>query len=225
MKILEKLDNILSLLLFAVVPIGLYFAFFYAPVEKVMGFVQKIFYFHVASAWIGFFAFFVTFITSIIYLINRKSIYDDTASVSAEIGFIFCTIVIVSGPLWAKAAWGVYWTWDPRLTSTLVLWFIYAGYIMLRKYMEDAGKKAQYSAAVGITGFINVPVVFLSIQWWEDTIHPNVMQKGGGGLHEDMMTAVFVCLVTFTLMYSALLVRGIRTALLERRISSLEIDN
>ena len=129
---LAKLDKIFSILLFAAVPIGLYFAFFYAPVERIMGIVQKIFYFHVASAWIGFAAFFVTFVASILYLITKKYTFDDIAAASAEIGLAFCTIVILTGPLWAKPAWGKFWTWDPRLTSTLLLWFIYVGYIMLR---------------------------------------------------------------------------------------------
>ena len=180
---LAKLDKIFSILLFAAVPIGLYFAFFYAPVERIMGIVQKIFYFHVASAWIGFAAFFVTFVASILYLITKKYTFDDIAAASAEIGLAFCTIVILTGPLWAKPAWGKFWTWDPRLTSTLLLWFIYVGYIMLRQFMDESDRRAKFSAAVGIIGFIDVPVVFLSIQWWNITIHPNVVQKGGGGLH------------------------------------------
>ena len=121
MNRIQKLDKIFSILLFIVVPVGLYFAFFYAPVERVMGIVQKIFYFHVASAWVGFFAFFITFAASILYLITKKYAFDDIASASAEIGLAFCTIAILPGPLWAKPAWGKFWTWDPRLTSTLLL--------------------------------------------------------------------------------------------------------
>ncbi len=224
MKLLKKLDTIFSILLFFVVPIGLYFAFFYAPVEKIMGLIQKIFYFHVSSAWIGFFAFFITFIMSILYLITKKIIYDDIASASAEIGLIFCTIVIVTGPLWARPTWGVYWTWDPRLTSTLILWFIYVGYIMLRQFMEESQKRAQFSAALGIIGFINVPIVFLSIQWWENTIHPNVVQKGGGGMHPDMFVAMQVCLFVFTIIYISLLIRRLRIIFLERQVKLLELD-
>lgn len=224
MKLLKKLDKIFSILLFFVVPIGLYFAFFYAPLEKIMGLIQKIFYFHVSSAWIGFFAFFITFIMSILYLITKKIIYDDIASASAEIGLIFCTIVIVTGPLWARPTWGVYWTWDPRLTSTLILWFIYVGYIMLRQFMEESQKRAQFSAALGIIGFINVPIVFLSIQWWENTIHPNVVQKGGGGMHPDMFVAMQVCLFVFTIIYISLLIRRLRIIFLERQIKLLELD-
>ena len=224
MKVLKKLDTIFSILLFFVVPIGLYFAFFYAPLEKIMGLIQKIFYFHVSSAWIGFFAFFITFIMSILYLITKKIIYDDIASASAEIGLIFCTIVIVTGPLWARPTWGVYWTWDPRLTSTLILWFIYVGYVMLRQFMEESQKRAQFSAALGIIGFINVPIVFLSIQWWENTIHPNVVQKGGGGMHPDMFVAMQVCLFVFTVIYISLLIRRLRIIFLERQVKLLELD-
>ncbi len=224
MNRIQKLDKIFSILLFTAVPVGLYFAFFYAPVERVMGIVQKIFYFHVASAWIGFFAFFVTFAASILYLITKKYAFDDIASASAEIGLAFCTIVILTGPLWAKPAWGKFWTWDPRLTSTLLLWFIYVGYIMLRQFMDESDRRAKFSAAVGIIGFIDVPVVFLSIQWWNNTIHPNVVQKGGGGLHPDMFTAMLVCLLVFTIIYISLLIRRLRLTNIERRIKLLETD-
>lgn len=224
MKRLQKLDKIFSILLFTAVPVGLYFAFFYAPVERIMGIVQKIFYFHVASAWIGFFAFFVTFAASILYLVTKKYVFDDIASASAEIGLAFCTIVILTGPLWARPTWGKFWTWDPRLTSTLLLWFIYVGYIMLRQFMDESDRRAKFSAAVGIIGFIDVPVVFLSIQWWNNTIHPNVVQRGGGGLHPDMLTAMFVCLLVFTIIYISLLIRRLRLINLERRIKLLETD-
>lgn len=224
MKGLQKFDKIFSILLFTAVPVGLYFAFFYAPVERIMGIVQKIFYFHVASAWIGFFAFFVTFAASILYLVTKKYAFDDIASASAEIGLAFCTIVILTGPLWAKPTWGKFWTWDPRLTSTLLLWFIYVGYIMLRQFMDESDRRAKFSAAVGIIGFIDVPVVFLSIQWWNNTIHPNVVQKGGGGLHPDMLTAMLVCLLVFTIIYISFLIRRLRLANLERRIKLLETD-
>lgn len=224
MALLKRLDKIFSILLFFAVPLGLYFAFIYAPVEKTMGLLQKIFYFHVSSAWVGFFAFFVTFIASILYLATKKITYDDIASASAEIGLIFCTIVIVTGPLWARPTWGVYWTWDARLTSTLILWFIYIGYVMVRQFMQDIHKQAQFSALLGIIGFINVPIVFLSIQWWEETIHPNVIQKGGGGMDKDMFTALLVCLLTFTIIYLSLLFRQLRIKIIKRKVSFYELD-
>ena len=220
--LLRKLDKIFSILLFFIIPLGLYFAFIYAPVEKTMGLIQKIFYFHISSAWVGFFAFFITFLFSILYLVTKKVEYDDLASASAETGLLFCTIVIVTGPLWARPTWGVYWTWDARLTSTLILWFIYVGYIMLRQFMEENQKRAQFSALLGIIGFINVPIVFLSIQWWENTIHPNVVQKGGGGMHEDMFTAMLMCLFMFTVIYIGLVIRKLRIINIERQINYLE---
>lgn len=218
---LRKAEKVFDALALIAVPAGLWFAFMYAPVEVRMGAVQKIFYFHVASAWIGFFAFFVTFLMSIMLLFTKNYLYDDIAEASAGVGVIFCTIVIVTGPLWARPTWGVYWTWDPRLTSTLILWFVYISYIMLRKFMDDPDRRAKFSAALGVVGFIDVPIVFLSIRWWR-TIHPNVVQPGGGGLHPDMRTAMFVCLGVFTALYICMMIKKLRLIRLERRVRSLE---
>ena len=218
---LSKVSRVFDILLIIAVPIGLYFAFVYAPVEVRMGMVQKIFYFHVASAWVGFFAFFITFLMSISFLVSRKFIFDDIAEASAEVGLLFTTIVLVTGPIWAKPTWGAYWTWDPRLTTTLILWFIYVGYILLRQYIADVNQRAKFSATLGIIGFIDVPIVFLSIRLWK-TIHPNVVQPGGGGLHPDMLTAMFVCLGIFTIIYVTLLLKRLSISSLERRISIIE---
>ncbi len=218
---LSKVSRVFDILLIIAVPIGLYFAFVYAPVEARMGIVQKIFYFHVASAWVGFFAFFITFLMSICFLVSRKFLFDDIAEASAEVGLLFTTIVLLTGPIWAKPTWGAYWTWDPRLTTTLILWFIYVGYILLRQYVADVNQRAKFSAALGIIGFIDVPIVFLSIRLWR-TIHPNVVQKGGGGLHPDMLTSLFVCLGIFTILYIALLIKRLLVSSLERRISIIE---
>lgn len=215
--ILERIFIILALIL---VPVALYFAFNYAQLEKVMGVVQKIFYFHVGSAWIGFFGFFLTFIFSILFLIKRNFNYDIIASCAAEVGLLFCTMVLLSGPIWGKAAWGTYWTWDARLTSTLILWFIYVSYIILRKFLDDVNRRARFSAIVGIIGFLNVPLVFLSVRLWR-TMHPNLMQKGGG-LESSMKVAMFISLGTFTCIFLAFLFRRIRVALLEREVIMLE---
>jgi heme exporter protein C len=200
------------------IPTALYFAFIFAPVEARMGAVQKIFYFHVASAWVGFFALFVTFIASIVFLKKRTGMSDYIAASSAEIGLLFCTAVIVTGPLWAKPVWGAYWSWDPRLTTTLVLWFIYAGYILLRKFISETEKKRVYSAVLGIIGFVDVPIVFFSIRWWR-TIHPNVLQKGGGGLHSHMLIALLVSIAAFTLLYISLMNKRVRLFKLEAEYS------
>lgn len=216
-----KIEKLIDYIAFVLIIIALYFAFIFAPVEKVMGVVQKIFYFHVASAWIAFFAFFVTFICSIFLLATNKYIFDDIASSSAEIGIVFCSIVLITGPIWAKPIWGTWWTWDPRLTTTLILWFIYVGYLMLRKFLDEDDKKAKFSAAVGIIGFIDIPIVFLSIRWWR-TIHPNVLQKGGGGLHPDMLTSLIVSVIAFTFLYLMLMNKNLKIKNLERNIFTVE---
>jgi heme exporter protein C len=218
-----KFSRIIDIAAFVMIIVGLYFAFIFAPTEKIMGIIQKIFYFHVASAWIAFFAFFITFICSILLLIRGNLIFDEIASASVELGVIFCSIVLLTGPLWARPVWGVWWTWDPRLTTTLILWFVYVGYIMLRKFTEEEDKRARFSAALGIIGFIDVPVVFLSIRWWR-TIHPNVLQKGGGGLHPDMKTALFVSLGAFTLLYISLLIKRVQIMRLEKKVNIIEAN-
>ncbi|MGA1862352.1 cytochrome c biogenesis protein CcsA [Deferribacter thermophilus] len=220
MSVVDKLDKFVSALAFVLISAALYFAFIFAPIEKVMGIIQKIFYFHVASAWIAFFAFFITFIFSIFVLINDKKVYDEIAASSAEIGIVFCTIVLITGPIWARPVWGVWWTWDPRLTTTLVLWFIYVGYLMLRKFVDEDDKRAKFSAVVGIVGFIDVPIVFMSIRWWR-TIHPNVLQKGGGGLHPDMLVALIVSVIAFTALYFALLIKRVQIGLMEEKVKYL----
>lgn len=154
-------------------------------------------------------------------LISNNLFYDDIAESSAEIGVIFCTIVLITGPIWAKPAWGKWWTWDPRLTTTLILWFIYIGYIMLRQFVDEEDKKAKFAAALGIIGFIDVPIVFLSIRWWR-TIHPNVLQEGGGGLHPDMLTALIVCVVAFTLLYVSMLMKRVKIGVLQRKINLMK---
>ncbi|MEF3254078.1 MAG: cytochrome c biogenesis protein CcsA [Deferribacterales bacterium] len=218
---MEKINRFIDIAVIVLIPVALFYAFIYAPIEKEMGVIQKIFYFHVSSAWIAFFAFFITFLCSILFLATNNYLFDDIAESSSEIGIIFCTIVLITGPIWAKPVWGVWWTWDPRLTTTLILWFIYIGYIMLRKFVEEYDKRAKFSAALGIIGFIDVPIVFLSIRWWR-TIHPNVLQQGGGGLHPDMKTALIVGVIAFTFLYISMLIKRTKLAYLFRRLENLK---
>lgn len=144
---------------------AIYLIFMYAHIEKTMGVVQKIFYIHVSSAWCAFLAFFVTFAYSILYLVKRKRIFDTYAYVSAEIGVFFTTIVLTTGPIWAKSSWNTWWVWEPRLITTLILWFIYMAYIMIRQMDGVWDKKARLAAVFGILGFADVPIVFFAIRW------------------------------------------------------------
>ena len=181
--------------------------FFYAPIEKTMGIVQKIFYFHVASAWVGFLAFGVVFVMSILFLWKKNIAYDIWAAGSVEIGVLFTTLVLLTGPMWAKPVWNTYWTWEPRLTTTLILWLIYVGYLLLRNMIDSPEKAARISAVFGIIGFVDVPVVYMSIRWWK-TLHPShVMVMGGenSGLDPKIFQTLMLSIVTFTFLYLTLL--------------------
>ncbi|MDK2824117.1 MAG: heme exporter protein [Clostridia bacterium] len=184
-----------------------YLVFIWVPLEKVMGAVQKIFYFHVATAWVGFFAFFVVFIFSIFYLITKNERWDRYSAASAEIGVVFISIVILTGAIWGRAFWGQWWTWDPRLTTSLVLWFIYIAYLLFRSAIEEREKKASLSAILGIIGFLDVPVVWFSIRWWR-TIHPNLMETGGKmAISPKMGVTLLLAILAFTLLYILLMTR------------------
>lgn len=173
-----------------------------------MGIVQKIFYFHVASAWIGFFAFAVVFVMSIFFLWKKDIVYDTWAYCSAEIGVLFTTLVLLTGPMWAKPIWNTYWTWDPRLTTTLILWLIYIGYLLLRQMIDSQEKAARISAVFGIIGFVDVPIVYMSIRWWR-TLHPeHVMIMGGknSGLHPAIFQTLMLSILAFTFLYGTILI-------------------
>ncbi len=197
--------TVLSYSLLIAMLIDLYLVLLVAPTERTMGDVQRIFYFHVPSAWVAFLAFFTVFFGSVAYIATRNVRYDRQAIASAEIGVAFCTIVLVTGPIWARPVWGIWWTWDPRLTSTLVLWLIYASYLLLRGFIEDPGRRAILSAVVGIVGFVDVPIVYMSIRWWR-TQHPSPVFAGGAesGLDPDMKIVFFFSLAVFMLLYAVL---------------------
>ncbi len=193
--------------------------FFYAPVEKTMGIVQKIFYIHVPSAFFAFFAFFITFVASILYLLNKDHKWDVIAFCAAEIGVTFCTIVLITGPIWAKPIWNVWWTWDPRLTTTLILWFTYVVYLMLRGVVRE-NQRSNFSAVFGIIGFANVPITFFAIRMWR-TIHPVVITAKGLNISVPMKHTLLLTFIAFGLLFSSLLISRIR--LEKMRVNTGEI--
>jgi heme exporter protein C len=203
-------------------PILLAMAFFYAPEDANQGAAQRIFYIHVPSAWIGFLAFFVVFVGSIAFLATGKRKWDDVASSSAEVGVIFTTGVLVTGPLWGRPVWGVYWTWDPRLTSFLMLWLIYLSYIVLRGYVPEAIRRAKYSAVLGIVGFLDVPIVYMSARWWRSE-HPTQFVVEKGDLPAQMLVTLIVGVVTFTFLYAYLMSVRLRVGRLRNRIEEEEV--
>jgi heme exporter protein C len=186
--------------------IAIVLIFIYAPIEKMQGIVQKIFYFHLSSAITMFFAFFVVCIASIMYLWKNSNWWDTIALSAAEIGVVFCTLVLITGPIWARPIWGTWWSWDPTLTFTLVLWLIYVAYLMLRLETSDL-KRARLAAVLGIIGFVDAPLIRWSVEKWR-TLHPKpvLIQEGGTtGLTFAMLVTFLVCLGAFLLLFFYLL--------------------
>jgi len=201
---------------------ALYMVFVYAPTERTMGDVQRIFYFHVSSAWVGFFAFFVTLMASVAYLWKGTRRWDILALSSVEVGVVFITMTIISGSLWAKVAWNVWWTWDPRLTTSTILWLIYVSYLMLRNAIDDAARRARFAAVYGIVGFVSVPITFMAIRWWR-TIHPVIFESEGFHLTGPMLITLLFCIGAFTLLYFTLLVHRVRLEQLANEVEQLKL--
>ena len=215
-KILHLSVTILWLLVAA------WMIFFYAPQEATMGEVQRIFYIHVPAAWTAFLAYFVLFLGSVSYLIKRSPAADNLAHASAEAGFVFCTCVLITGPLWAKPVWGIWWTWDARLTSTFLLWLLYVSYLMLRSYVVNPGRSAVLAAVVGVIGFVDVPVNYMAIRWWR-TQHPQPVIGGGegSGLDPAMRVTLYVCGGAFLCLFAYLLRERLLLGKLRRELSAL----
>ena len=205
----------------ALLPLAVLAAFFYAPRELSMGDVQRIFYFHVPSAWVGFFGFFVTFLASIAYLVRGERRWDIIAASSAEVGLTFITAAVVTGSLWARPVWGTYWTWEPRLTISAVQLLVYVAYVMLRSAADNPAQTARFSAVYGIVAFVTVPLSWFAIRWWR-TIHPDVLTGGdSSGLEPRMVQTLMFCLLTFTALYFAILRQRVRLEAARDRLAAL----
>lgn len=200
-----------------------YTSFFVAPTERTMGDIQRIFYFHVGSAWAGMDAFFVCFICNLLYVWKRKTQYDWLAVSSAEVGLVLTTVVLITGPIWAKPVWGIWWTWDARLTLTFVLWLLFVAYLMLRSYVINPGRSAVLGAVVGIIGFVDVPVDYMAIRWWR-TQHPQPVIAGGSdsGLDPRMWVALLVTWGAFLCLFAYLMRQYLRLAALRREVAQIQ---
>ena len=169
---LPSLKTALAAITGVMMLVDLYLIFMVAPTDSVLGHVQRVFYFHVPIAIMSFLAFFIVFIGSLMYLIKRTPKWDAIAHASAEVGVVFVTLALITGIIWARPIWNTWWTWEPRLTTTMILWLIYVAYLMVRSYAPSQSKGAIYAAVVGIIGFIDVPIVYYSVVWWR-SIHPS----------------------------------------------------
>ena len=184
--------------------IAQYLIWFHAPVEESMGVVQKIFYTHMPLAWWSTVSFFVNFVASILYLAKRRDAYSRLAGAAAELGVLFSGLALVTGMCWARPIWNVWWTWDPRLTTTLVMWFVYAAYLLLRASDVGGQRQSAVLAVLGVVAFLDVPLVFISARYWR-SIHPSVLGSQGGGMEPEMWLAVLANLAAMGLLWFALL--------------------
>jgi len=193
---MKRAFPILSVLTAILLSYALYEALVGAPTEQTMGNVQRIFYYHVPSAWTTFLLFFVNFGASIFYLIKRRPAADIVALVSAEVGVVFLTVNLVTGPIWARPVWGIWWTWDWRLTSTLVLWLIYVSYLFLRRF-SSSGQTPLLAAALAVLGALCAPFVYFSI-WIFRTQHPQPVMGDGGSIDPRMLNVLLLNWLAFS---------------------------
>lgn len=209
----------------AAIAAAMFAIFLYVPTEKTEGMVQRIMYFHIPSAWLAFFAFFIVFVCSILFLWKKEREWDIYAHASAEVGIVFCSLVLITGPIWAKPIWGAWWVWDARLTSTLVLWLIYVAYLMLRAQTEAGSMRARYAAVIGIAGFLDIPIIHFSVLWWR-TFHPQpkmISAEGlGKGMDTSMVITLMISLAAFTLLYFLLMGQRIKIEMMKDEIDRLK---
>ncbi len=197
--------TVLSALGVALVGLLHWQVFYWVPTEATMGVVQRIFYIHVPAAWVAFLAFGIVALTGAVYLWLGDDRLDAAGVAAAEGGMVFTTVVLLTGPLWGKIAWGTWWTWEPRLTLTLLLWFIYLGYFMVRRSVESPERGKKLAAVVGIVGAVDIPLIHVSVVWFR-SLHPEpvVMKAEGPTLHPDMLSTLFTGLGALTLLFLGL---------------------
>jgi len=186
--------------------VSIWMIFAYAPMDAVQGNPQRIFYFHVPSAWLGMLSFVIVAIGGIVFLIKKDERWDWLARAAAELGAFFITLALILGSIWGRTIWGTWWTWDARLTTTLILWFIYIAYLMLRSYMGRTPASSRAGAVLAIIGVIDVPIIYESVNWWR-TLHPTAQVGVQGALPNSVVLTLMVALTTFTLLYSFLMIQ------------------
>ena len=218
---IARLTAVLFVLTAAGMFLALWMVFAYAPDERVMGPVQRIFYFHVPSAMVTFLSVFVLLASSIGYLWTRRETWDRVSRAATEIGLVFCTIVLITGPIWAKPAWGVWWTWEAKLTTTLILWLLLAASAMVRSYADNRELGARLASVLGIVAALDVPIIYKAVDWWRGQ-HPIVFAPGKKAPLEPRMLQTFlVCMVVFMLLYGLLMCLRVALARLEDRTQEL----
>lgn len=229
MKTKPKLLSLLDILTILLLILATWMVFFYAPMEAIMGQVQRIFYFHVAVGWVGMLGFLVAAVAGVVFLVSKKRIWDVVGVAAVEIGMVFALANIVTGMIWARPIWNTWWTWDPRLTTATIMVLIYAAYFMLRSGIEDPDRRARFGAVYAIIGFISVPLTFFSARLFR-TIHPIVIgtnQPGATGAFDmspHMMQTFMFALFTFSFVFADLLWHRIRLGKLADKVEQLKLQ-
>ncbi len=197
---------ILGILSFVGMMISLWMIFLYAPQDAIEGQVQRIFYFHVPMAWLGMLSFIIMAVVGVVYLIKKDERWDMVGRAASEVGMIFLTLAIILGSLWGRPIWGTWWTWDPKLTACLILWFMYVGYMMVHSYMGRTPESARAAAVVALIGVVDVPIIYEATNWWR-TLHPAAEIGVAGALPPSVTLTLMVALTTFTLLYSFMMIQ------------------
>ena len=218
--------NLVSVILF-LVTLGM--VFLYAPLEATMNYVQKIFYFHIANAWVGMLGFLAAAVAGVVYLIKHDQKWDIIELAAVEISLVFFLIAIISGSIWARPSWGAYWTWEPRLTTAAILEMVYIAYLLLRQGIDDPDRRARFSAVYTIVGSISVPITFMSIRLFR-TIHPVVIgtnsasSQGSFDMTSKMLATMFFALFTFSVIFVTLFWHRIRLGQLAQQVEQLKLE-
>lgn len=206
------LANIFGIAALALFLVGSFVGLFVVPADGMQGDIQRLMYVHVPAAWLAFLSFFIVFLMSVLYLIQRDLRWDRVAQSSAEIGVVFTVLTLALGSMWGKPTWGVWWTWDPRLTTTAIMLAIYVGYLAIRSFADDPDKRARWAAIVGIIGFANVPIVYLSVIWWRTLHQPPSSPRS---VSPEILWTLLFNVAAFTVIYVYLMMRRVRLAKLE----------
>jgi heme exporter protein C len=223
-----RLLKILDVIAIVLLAVATGMVFFYAPLERVMGEVQRVFYFHVATAWVGMLGFMVAAGAGVLYLRSALRKWDAVSLAAVEISVVFLIIAIVTGSIWARPVWNTWWTWDPRLTTTTIMVLVYAAYLMLRQGIEDPDRRARFGAVYAILGFVSVPLTFLSIRIWR-TIHPVVIGSSDPGaqgtfdMTPPMLQTFLFSLLVFSIIFVNLMWHRTRLGNLADRVEQLKL--
>lgn len=229
METKNKTLFILDIITTFLMAIAVCLVFFYAPVERVMGYVQKVFYFHVSSAWVGMLGFIVAAVVGVLYLRTGNKKWDVMSYAAVEIGIVFAIIAIITGSIWARPIWNTWWTWDPRLTTTAIMTLVYLAYLMLRQGIDDPDRRARFGAVYVIVGALSVPLTFLSIRIFR-TIHPVVIGSGSAtssafDMAPKMLQTFLFSLFVFSILFIDLLWHRVKLGTLQEEMEHLKITS